>query len=174
MSVHPAVGDVDVAALLLRTVLGPLLILHGYVKIADGALPRVAEYFESIGLRPGRFHAVLTTVCLVVTGACLVLGLFTAFAGLGVVGVMGVAFWTARRGNGPLVHKGGWEYCAVLATAGVTLAVLGPGAVSVDRVLGVDINGLAGLVVSAVGGTAAATAVVLVFHRPVRETVRQR
>ena len=49
---------VDFGLLVLRVGLGVTLMLHGYAKIfLGGRLKGTAGWFESMGLRPGSFHA---------------------------------------------------------------------------------------------------------------------
>ena len=68
----------------------------------------------------------------------------------------------ARRD--PWVTNGGWEYPVVLATVGATIALTGPGSVSVDHALGLDWTTAWG-----VGGVAlgvAAAIATLLLRRP--------
>ncbi len=48
--------DLDVASLVLRLALGPMLVLHGLNKV-QGGLDGTAGWFESLGLKPGWLHA---------------------------------------------------------------------------------------------------------------------
>ena len=48
--------ELDVATLVLRLALGPMLVLHGLNKVRGG-LSGTAGWFESLGLRPGWLHA---------------------------------------------------------------------------------------------------------------------
>jgi putative oxidoreductase len=55
--------EVDLAALLLRATVGGTVIAHGWNHVfGGGRLPGTARWFESIGIRPGRLHAVFATV----------------------------------------------------------------------------------------------------------------
>ena len=48
----------DVGLLILRVVLGLTLAAHGLNKFfGGGKIPGTARWFESIGMKPGRFHA---------------------------------------------------------------------------------------------------------------------
>jgi len=48
----------DVGLLILRLVLGLTLAAHGYNKFfGGGRIPGTARWFESIGMKPGKFHA---------------------------------------------------------------------------------------------------------------------
>lgn len=149
--------DVDVAALLLRLVLGLMLITHGMNKVAGaGGLTGTAGWFEALGLRPGIMHARAAAANEIGAGALLTLGLLTPLAVAGFVGLMVVAAFTDHRGKGFFVFKGGWEYVAVVGGAAVAVAVLGPGSVSLDAALDLDWSGigwgLAALGVGLAGG----------------------
>jgi putative oxidoreductase len=163
----PTPDQLNFGLLLLRLVVGPVFAFHGFAKIfRGGRLEGTARWFDGIGLRPGRVHARVAAACELVTGACLTLGLLTTLAGMGLVGLMSVAFWTVHRGRGLLVLHEGWEYILVLATIGVSLATIGAGQWSLDNALGVDLNGPLGFAVSLGGGLALAAALVVTSHRP--------
>jgi putative oxidoreductase len=124
----PTPDQLNFGLLLLRLVVGPVFAFHGFAKIfRGGRLEGTARWFDGIGLRPGRVHARVAAACELVTGACLTLGLLTTLAGMGLVGLMSVAFWTVHRGRGLLVLHEGWEYILVLATIGVARGWPGAG-----------------------------------------------
>ena len=83
---------------------------------------------------------------------------------------------SALSGRGPWVTNGGWEYPVVLATVGATIALTGPGSVSVDHALGLDWTtpwGVGGVAL----GVAAAIATLLLRRpptTPASEAGRQR
>ena len=136
-------SDVDIAALLLRLVLGPVLVVHGMNKVAGpGGLAGTAGWFASLGLRPGMLHARAAAANEIGAGALLTLGLLTPLAAAALVGLMVVAAFTDHRGKGFFVFKGGWEYVAVAGAVSVALAVLGPGDVSLDHAFGLEWSGL--------------------------------
>ncbi len=84
--------SVNIAALVLRLVVGGTMIAHGWNHaFGGGKLPGTARWFESIGIRPGRVHALFATVTELGAGALLVAGLLTPLAAAGVVGTMVVA-----------------------------------------------------------------------------------
>lgn len=163
----PTVDELNWALLLLRLVVGPVFAFHGFAKIfRGGRLTGTAGWFESLGMKPGALHARLAAAGELTTGICVALGLLTPFAGLGLVGLMSVAFWTVHKGNGLLVFQDGWEYNLVLATIGAFLGFVGPGKFSLDNALDLDLNGLLGLAIAVVGGIAMAVTLLAVFHRP--------
>lgn len=161
--------EVDWALLLLRVVVGLTLAAHGYNKFfGGGRIAGTARWFESIGMRPGRRHAILAALSEIGAGLALAAGLLTAPAAAGFVGLMAVAFWVAHRGKGFFVMSDGWEYTAVLAAVAVVVAMVGPGDLSVDAAAGIAdaLDGWVGLAVSLGGGLLAAAGLLAVFYRP--------
>jgi len=159
----------DWALLLLRVVVGVTLAAHGYNKFfGTGRIAGTARWFESIGMRPGRRHAILAAGGEIAGGLALAAGFLTAPAAAGFVGLMAVAFWVAHRGKGFFVTNDGWEYTAVLATVAVVIAMSGPGDLSLDSVIGVAdlLDGWVGLAVSLGGGLVAAALLLAAFYRP--------
>jgi len=90
-------NSVNIAALVLRLAVGGTMIAHGWNHaFGGGRLPGTARWFESIGIRPGRVHALAATVTELGAGALLLLGLLTPLAAAGVVGTMVVALIANR------------------------------------------------------------------------------
>lgn len=163
----PTIDELNWALLMLRLVVGPVFAFHGFAKIfRGGRLTGTAGWFESLGMKPGALHARLAAAGELTTGTCIALGLLTPFAGMGLVALMSVAFWTVHKGKGLLVFQDGWEYNLVLATIGAFLGLVGPGKFSLDNALELDLNGSLGLGIAVIGGIAAATGLLAVFHRP--------
>ena len=161
------VTAISFGLLLIRVVTGLTLAAHGYQKFyGGGRIPGAARWFESIGLRPGRVHAVAAAGTEVGAGVLLALGLLTPFAAAGFVGVMLVAIWTVHRGKGFFLTTGGWEYNLILAAVAVGVAVAGPGRWSVDNAIGLHLSGGWGLLLSAVLGAAAAGGLLGVYYKP--------
>lgn len=164
---------VDGAALLLRAALGVVMLAHGWNHLfGAGGLDGTARWFGSMGLRPPRVHAAASGATELVAGAGLVLGLLTSLHAGAVVGVMTVALVTAHRGNGFFVFRPGqgWEYVAFLAVVATGLALIGPGAVSLDAALGIDgrLDGGVGLLLSAGLGLLGGAALLTLCWRPAR------
>ncbi|HET6953680.1 MAG TPA: DoxX family protein [Acidimicrobiales bacterium] len=167
MDALPTVDQLNFGLLLLRVVVGPVFAFHGYAKVfRGGRLDGTARWFDSMGMRPGHLHARAAAFGELATGTCLALGLLTPFAGMGLVGLMSVAFWTVHKGNGLLVTKDGWEYNLVLAAIGVALATIGAGEWSLDGALGLDLNGPAGCAIAVVGGLGLAAGLLATCYRP--------
>jgi putative oxidoreductase len=153
------VTDAEVAAvLLIRVVVGVTMIAHGLNHWRGGGrIPGTARWFGGLGLRYGTLQAWASVLTEIGAGALLVLGLITPLACAAVISVMLVAGLLAHRRNGFFVFKDGFEYVLVLAVVSLALALIGPGRVSVDHALGVELVGWAGGAV-ALGVAVVATA----------------
>lgn len=161
----------DVTGLVLRIVLGITIAAHGYNHLfGPGGLEGTARWFGSIGLQPARVHAFLSGWGELLAGIALVLGALTSLAAAFVVGTMVVAGITAHRKNGFFVFKDGYEYTLLIASAVTSLAILGPGAVSLDRSIGIAsvLNGGVGALIAAGGGVVGAALLLGVCWRPAR------
>lgn len=159
----------DVAVLILRLVLGLTLAAHGLNKFfGGGRIPGTAGWFESIGMKPGRFHAVVAAGTETAAGLGLAAGLLTPIPAAGFVALMAVAVWTVHRPHGFFILNQGWEYNLVLAAGAVVVAMLGPGRLSLDwLIFGTNwLAGWCGLVVSAGLGLAGAIGQLVLFYRP--------
>src|SRR6202043_3629698 len=94
--------------LILRVVLGLTLAAHGYNKFfGPGGLKGTAGWFESIGMKPGMFHARSAATPEMSAGLGLAAGLLTPIPVAGFVAPMLVAAWTLARPNGFLIVKEG-------------------------------------------------------------------
>ncbi|UGT92499.1 DoxX family protein [Mycobacterium ostraviense] len=159
----------DAGVLILRLVLGLTLAAHGLNKFfGGGRIPGTARWFESIGMKPGRFHATVAASTETAAGLGLAAGLLTPIPAAGFVSLMLVAAWTVHRPNGFFIVKEGWEYNLVLAVSAVVVATLGAGKFSLDRVIfGKNwFDGWAGLLISLGLGLAGAIGQLLIFYRP--------
>lgn len=159
----------DVGLLILRLVLGVTLAAHGYNKFfGGGRIPGTARWFESIGMKPGKFHATVAATTEMAAGLGLAAGLLTPIPAAGFVSLMLVAAWTVHRANGFFIVKEGWEYNLVLAVTAIVVATLGAGKYSLDYlVFGKNwMDGWQGLLISAVLGLAGAIGQLVIFYRP--------
>jgi putative oxidoreductase len=133
---EPPVSGKDVASLVLRAAIGGTLVAHGvrHGRSLDGT----ARWFGSIGFKEPRLQAAASAVVEVGAGAALIAGAGTPLAASAVVGTMAVAARSVHVKNGFFITGEGYEYVLNLSAASVALAAIGPGRLSVDRLLGVD------------------------------------
>jgi putative oxidoreductase len=164
---------IDTGLLLLRVVLGLTLAAHGYNKFfGGGRIPGTAGWFESIGMKPGVFHARVAATTEMSAGLGLAAGLLTPIPAAGFVALMLVAAWTVHRANGFFIVKEGWEYNLILAVTAVAIATIGPGKFSLDYVLFRNtglydyLHGWWGLLISVVLGLAGGIGQLVIFWRP--------
>ncbi|WP_371667991.1 DoxX family protein [Streptomyces sp. NBC_00289] len=157
----------DVAALVLRATLGPMLVAHGWNKVAGpGGLTGTTGWFEALGLRPARAHARMAAATEVAAGVGIAVGAAGPLPAAAAVGLMTVAARTDHRGKGFFVFKGGWEYTGVVGGAAVALAALGHGRYSLDGLLKRQHAGTGAALLAAGLGTAGAVALLAACYRP--------
>ncbi|MEQ6900361.1 DoxX family protein [Nocardioides sp. YIM 152588] len=161
---------VDAGLLAIRVVVGVTMIAHGYNHWRGGGkIAGTAGWFEGLGLRHGRLQAWASVVTEIGAGTLLILGLLTPLACAAVVSVMLVAGLLAHRPNGFFVFKEGYEYVLVLAVVAASLAVVGPGELSLDAAAGIVLDGWAGGAVAVGVGVLSALGLLAATWRPVRE-----
>ncbi len=93
---------------------------------------------ESLGFVPGKRYATLSSTGEMVAGSLLTLGLGGPIAPGLMIAIMLVAARTAHKDKGYFAQGGGYELAALYATAGVALAMAGPGRFSLDAALNAD------------------------------------
>jgi len=161
------VSGKDVASLVLRAAIGGTMIAHG-VKHGR-TLEGTAGWFGSIGFREPKLQAAASAAVEVGAGTALIAGAATPLAAAAVVGTMAVAARSVHIPNGFFITGEGYEYVLNLAAASVALAAIGPGAISVDRLLGLDeklTHGQRAAIAAGVGLTAAAVQLATYWRRP--------
>jgi putative oxidoreductase len=128
--------------LVVRTVVGSLFVGHGAQKLFGwfgGHGPEgTGQFFENIGVRPGRRNAVAAGAAEAAGGALLIAGLFTPLAGAALSSVMIGAIRHVHGNKGPWVTEGGYEYNLVLLATMFALTEAGPGPISLDDKLGTE------------------------------------
>jgi putative oxidoreductase len=134
-----------IGRLILRLVVGGYFVGHGTQKLfgwfggygPDGT----GQFFESLGLRPGKRHAVAAGAAEAGGGALIVLGAATPLAAAAVTATMITAINRVHLKNGPWVSDQGYEYNLVLIAAVLALAETGPGSPSIDEAIGTELKG---------------------------------
>jgi putative oxidoreductase len=128
----------DVGRLLVRFTIGGTFFVHGTQKLfgwfggygPDGT----GQFFESMGLRPGRRNAVVAGATETGGGIMIALGLATPLAAAGLSAVMITALRKVVWKDGVKPATG--EHEVLLAAAALALTETGPGSPSFDSALG--------------------------------------
>jgi putative oxidoreductase len=162
--------------LILRVVIGLTMAAHGYAKFFKGGrIPGTAGWFHSIGMRPGKMHALAAASTEIGSGVLFALGFLTPFAGAAFVSLMLVAAWTVHKENGFFIVGGGWEYNLILATVAVSVSTTGAGQYSIDHLLNDPeaFFGWPGFLIALVGGLLAGTGHLVTFFRPPAKQIEE-
>jgi putative oxidoreductase len=134
--------DLDLGLFIIRLVIGLLFVGHGVQKLfgwfGGSGLDGTAGGFGQLGYPAPRLMALIAGLTEAGAGLLLALGLLTPLAAAGVIGIMVNAAVVVHRRNGLWGAKGGYEYPLVLAVVASAVALTGPGAWSVDALLGWD------------------------------------
>jgi len=116
-----------------RLTVGWVFLLSGWGKLHN--LPKIVEFFRSLGIPAPEFQAPFASANEFVCGALLLAGLFSRVATIPLMITMVVALVTAQRGNiGSLNDLFGLVEYLYIALLG-WIAVAGPGPLSLDALL---------------------------------------
>ncbi|APY84520.1 DoxX protein [Streptomyces alfalfae] len=158
----------DTGILILRLLVGLLVTGHGVQKISSHlggrGLEGGAEEFRADGFRGGVLTALAAGGGQIGSGLLLAAGVLTPLAATGVIGVMTVAL-TVKWRHGLWVQNDGYEYPLVLVATAAALAATGPGAWSLDEVLGLTPYPLWWAALALVVGLGSGLLTRLVLHR---------
>lgn len=154
----------ELGLLVLRVIVGALFAGHGAQKLFGAfgghGVDGTAGFFESLGLKPGRLHAIFAGTAELGGGLLLALGLLTPLAAVLLTAVMTAAIASVHARNGLWVTANGFEYNLVLIAVAFALAAVGAGDWSLDSALGLDVAGtgwaLGALALGVLGGLGAA------------------
>lgn len=141
MDVLTSLDAVDTGLLVLRVLVGVTFSLHGFQKLlgwfGGGGLAGTAGWFRSLGFGDGRAAALLAGGGEVAGGLGLALGLLTPLAALAMIGTMTTAALVNHAEHGFWSVSKGWELNGYLIVVAASVAITGPGAYSVDALLGI-------------------------------------
>ncbi len=123
----------DWGPFVLRVTLGAAFIAHGYPKLFK-MFGGVAAWLDSIGIKPGKFWALVIGVVEFFGGIALVLGVLTELAAALIAVVMVVAIVKVKWGKAKYIdlERGGWELDLIYLAAALTILFTGPGAFALD------------------------------------------
>ncbi len=109
-----------------RMLAGFMMLPHAASKFAAGGLnPGTVAFFNKAGLQPAEFMVGFAATSEIIGGVCLLLGLATRWAGLGVAAIMGLTV-IALLNVGPfkwLWNFGGIEYNVFWGLTALAVAV---------------------------------------------------
>lgn len=135
----------NIGLLVLRVIVGLYFVGHGAQKlfgVAGGhGLSGTGQFFEGMGMRPGKVNAFAAGAAELGAGVLLVLGLLTPLAAALVTAVMIVAIATVHLSKGIWTANGGFELNLVYMAIVFALAGVGAGQWSLDHVLGLGVAG---------------------------------
>ena len=130
-AIRSEVTPKDLALLPMWAALGTAMIVHGWGKLkGEEALSQTGQFFETIGIRPGRFWAAATGAAELAAGTLALLGIGTRLAALAVLVTQAVAAIRVHAPKGFDFMKGGMEYNLALMAIALGLLAEGPGRVS--------------------------------------------
>jgi putative oxidoreductase len=129
----------SIGLLIIRVVIGVLFIGHGAQKLFGAfggyGLEGTGQYFDSIGIKPGKTMALLAGLMEFVGGLIFALGLFTSIGALLIALTMVVAIAKVHGANGLWITQNGYEYNLVLLVVAIAVAFIGAGDYSLDAFL---------------------------------------
>src|SRR5215210_187840 len=138
-------GMSNLAALILRVVLGSLLVGHGAQKLFGSfegpGLEGTSGFMEMLGMRPGRPWAFLASLSEFGGGVLTFLGLLNPLGPLGIIASMSIATTKAHWDKPIWVTEGGAELPVTNIAVATALILNGPGKYSLDRALGIRLPG---------------------------------
>jgi len=126
--------------LVIRLVIGLTFAAHGTQKVLGWfggyGIEGTAGFFESIGLKPGKTLAVLAGAGELLSGLFFAAGLLTPLAAAAMVVIMLVAIKTVAGQNGYWATANGSEYNIAIIAVAIGVALTGPGAYALDKLIG--------------------------------------
>jgi putative oxidoreductase len=125
------------ALLLLRLVAGGFQLPHGLQKfgLLRGNVADIANNFAECGLRPPLAWVRVVGAAQIIAGACLLLGLATDGAAVLTICLNAAMVRVSLWRGGWFWNRHGIEYALFWASAAAAIALLGPGAWSIDALL---------------------------------------
>ncbi|WP_409294947.1 DoxX family protein [Peribacillus sp. SCS-26] len=127
----------DLGLLLIRLMVGFVFIYYGSQKLfgwfGGHGIAGTGGWFESIGIKPGKIIAAFSGVAELLSGILFVIGLFLPLAAILILVVMIGSIVKVHGSKGFSVTSGGFEYNLFLIVVSIGIALIGPGAFSINQ-----------------------------------------
>ena len=135
----------EIGLLILRLTVGLALAAHGAQKLfgvfGGHGIAGTGGFFDTLGFRPGKPLALVAGIGELGGGLGLALGLFTPLAAAAVLATMIVAAVGVHLDKGFFAQNGGYELAFIVGAVALSLGFTGPGALSLDELLGLHLGG---------------------------------
>ena len=132
---EPPIQSRDWGIAILRLAIGVTFFMHGWQKLFQLGVPGVAGFFGQIGIPAPMAAATLVSLIELVGGALLIAGLFTRWVSIPLAIDMLIAAVLVHLPAG-FFAPSGVELVFVLLGGTAALALNGPGAFALDRLIG--------------------------------------
>ena len=119
----------------VRLVVGIVFVMHGWQKVFVFGISGTADILHWVGIPFASFFGVVLMISELGGGLAIMLGVFARFAGLALAFEMAIAIVMARL-HGGFFTPNGYEFELVLLGSSLTIAALGSGHQSLDRLWG--------------------------------------
>ena len=141
--VPPAeLAGLSAGLLVARLVLGFYMAAHGAEKLfgwfGGYGLAGTSAYFEQIGFRPGPLFVTTAALTEIVSGLLVAAGFLGPVGPALMISVLIVAVVTVHWRNGLFISSNGIEHATIFGASAFALALIGPGAFSLDAALGMN------------------------------------
>lgn len=156
----------NIARMTARLIIGGLFIGHGTQKLmgwfGGPGIEGTQGMMESLEMHPPKANALAAGISETAGGTLLAAGLLTPVGSAMLTGTMITAIRKVHWTKGPWNASGGYEYNLVLIAALLALAESGPGDLSADAALGLELRGWQwSLAALGMGATASSLAVTM-------------
>ncbi|HXG72093.1 MAG TPA: DoxX family protein [Gemmatimonadaceae bacterium] len=131
----PSPRQTDIGLTILRVILGVVFLAHGWQKLFVMGLPGVTGGFAQMGIPMPGITAPFITLLELFGGIALIVGLLTRLTAFGFAVAMLVATLLVHMKNGFFAPKG-IEFTLVLMAGALAIMLAGPGAYSLDALIG--------------------------------------
>lgn len=125
----------EVAPLPTRAALGAAMVYHGVDKLRGKGPEQTTEFFETLGIQPGRPFAVATGIAELGAGILTLAGIGTRVAAAAVLVTQATAIAKVHGKRGYSNTRGGFEYNAALIAIALGLLLGGPDKLSTKHLL---------------------------------------